>query len=147
MKLLFEHTSPETAYVVNDYPYGFNLRCSIRYWLEYKNKQGFRLMSQTTNPKAGNIWNKPKASTYVKFGAAMFLDENDHVQWSGLSEYVDAEQAQKWMKTYGGGVPQSGQTLMRKFVAAKLAYSANRVDGDPLEQGLNQAVQAWEQTK
>jgi hypothetical protein len=48
LQLLFGHTSPETAYVVEDYPYGFRLRCKIRYWLEFKAKKGFRLVSQTT---------------------------------------------------------------------------------------------------
>ena len=30
MTVLTGHTSPETAYVVSDYPYGFRLRCQIR---------------------------------------------------------------------------------------------------------------------
>jgi hypothetical protein len=61
MQLLSGHTSPETAYVVNDYPYGYTLRCTIRYWLEYQPKKGFRLWSQTSNPKRpGLVWNKPK---------------------------------------------------------------------------------------
>ena len=94
MKLLSGHISPETAYVVEDYPYGFRLRCKIRYWIEFKAKKGFRFVSQTTNPKRpGEVWNKPKASTYSKFGGAMFLDDNGHVQWDGLSEYSDAKEA------------------------------------------------------
>lgn len=53
------HTSPETAYLVNDYPYG-GLRCKIRYWLEYSKNKGVRLGSQTTNPriKDAEVWNK-----------------------------------------------------------------------------------------
>ena len=58
--LLSGHTSPATAYTVDDYPYGFRLRCKIRYWLEYTPKRGVRLWSQTTNPKRpGEVWNKP----------------------------------------------------------------------------------------
>lgn len=38
MKVLSGHTSPETAYVVDDYPYGFRLRCKIRYWIETKKR-------------------------------------------------------------------------------------------------------------
>ncbi len=53
--LLAGHVSPETAYVVSDYPYGFRLRCQIRYWLEYSPTHGFRLVSQTTNPKRSGI--------------------------------------------------------------------------------------------
>lgn len=83
MKILEGYTSPETAYVVNDYPYGFRLRCKIRYWLE-TNKNGTRLVSQTTNPKvAAEVWNKPKASTYLTLGV-MGLNEDGHVTWDGL---------------------------------------------------------------
>src|SRR5437762_10605235 len=42
MQILSGHISPETAYVVKDYPYGFRLRCQIRYWLEYKPSKGDR---------------------------------------------------------------------------------------------------------
>jgi hypothetical protein len=147
MKLLHEHTSPDSAYLVEDYPYGFRLRCKIRYWLEYSAKHGWRFVSQTTNPKAGDRWNKPRASTYVKFGAAMYLDDAGHVQWSGLSEYSSAEEATRWLEVYGAGVPASGQALARKFVAAKVAYSANRTDGDALSVGLAQARKAWEETR
>jgi hypothetical protein len=90
-KILREHTSPETAFVVNDYPYGFRLRCKIRYWLDHKKGYGCRLVSQTTNPKvAGEPWNKPKASTYASGMALMFLDEQGHVHWTSLNPYSDA---------------------------------------------------------
>ena len=74
------HTSPETAYIVEDYPYGLRLRCKIRYWLETKKGFGQRLVSQTTNPKRpGEVWNKSKAGTY-NVVAVMILDEQDHIQ-------------------------------------------------------------------
>ena len=89
LKPLVGHTSAETAYVVDDYPYGFRLRCKIRYWLEFRPGSGFgfRLMSQTTNPKRpGEVWNKPKASTYCML-AVMGLDESNHVTWTGCAIY------------------------------------------------------------
>ena len=100
MKLLSGHISPETAYVVEDYPYGFRLRCKIRYWIEFKPKKGFRFLSQTTNPKRpGEVWNKPKASTYSMFGGAMYLDESTgYVQFAGLNEYSDGAEAKAWAK-------------------------------------------------
>ena len=79
--------SPETAFLVNDYPYGFRLRCKIRYWLEFKPGFGFRFVSQTTNPKRpGAPWNKPHAGTYSR-AAALYLDGEGHVHCAGLSEY------------------------------------------------------------
>ena len=146
MKILTGHISPETAYVSDDYPYGFRLRCSIRYWLEYAPKKGFRLVSQTTNPKRGNVWNKPKASTYSKFGGAMYLNEEGHVTWSGLTEYCNGAEAAAWLERFGAGVPEAGRAVLNKWVAAKVAYDANRTSGDPLSKGLPEAHKAWRET-
>ena len=144
MKVLTGHTSPETAFVVDDYPYGFRLRCKIRYWLEYHPTRGFRFVSQTTNPKrSGEVWNKPKASTYCRFGGAMFLDENDHVHWAGLTPYSDGAEAKAWSDKYRDGVPEAGRQMLDKWVAAKVAYDANREKGDPLAKGLPEAHKAF----
>jgi hypothetical protein len=143
-QLLTGHVSPETAYVVSDYPYGFRLRCKIRYWLEYKPRKGFRFMSQTTNPKRpGEVWNKPKASTYARFGGAMYLDEQGHVTWATLTEYSDSAEATSWQATFGPGVPEAGQAVMNAWIAAKLAYDAARKPGDPLSVGLHEAKVAF----
>lgn len=127
MQLLKNHTSPDSAYVVDDYPYGYTLRCKIRYWLEYNAKHGFRFVSQTTNPKRpGEVWNKPKASTYAKLGGAMFLDDNGHVQWSGLSEYSGGAEAKAWFDIYGAAIPEAGLEMTKRWIAAKTAYDAAR---------------------
>ena len=73
------HTSQETAYLVDDYPYGFRLRCKIRYWVETKKGFGQRFVSQTTNPKRDNTtWNKPKCGQYAPL-IALYLDEQNHL--------------------------------------------------------------------
>ncbi len=144
MKLLFDHVSPETAYVVDDYPYGFRLRCKIRYWLEFKPKVGFRLVSQTSNPKKpGLVWNKPKASTYAKFGGAMYLDEANHVHWAALGEYSNGAEAKSWQETYSAAVPEAGRPTLNQWVAAKLAYDGARKPDDPLVTGLFEAHKAF----
>jgi hypothetical protein len=142
-QLLKGHTSPETAFVVEDYPYGFRLRCKIRYWLEYHPRHGFRLWSQTTNPKRGNIWNKPKASTYSRFGGCMYLDDQGHVQSAGLTEYSNGAEAKAWSDLYREGVPEAGRTILDKWVAAKLAYDGARKPDDPLDVGIVEAGRAF----
>lgn len=129
MHVLTGHVSPETAYVVEDYPYGFRLRCRIRYWLEYKPGKGVRFVSQTTNPKRGDAWNKPKASTYGRFGGAMYLDENGHVHWSALTEYTDGAEATAWLTSYGAGLPDAARKPAEDWAALKRAYDAARADG------------------
>jgi hypothetical protein len=137
------HVSPETAYVVADYPYGFRLRCSIRYWLEVNPKSGVRCWSQTTNPKRGGAWNKAKASTYSRFAGALYLDGDGHVQHAGLHEYTDGAEASAWRAKYGAGVPDASRGLMDRWVAAKLAYDANRQKSDSLDVGLAEARRAF----
>lgn len=105
ISVLTGHVSPETAFVVDDYPYGFRLRCKIRYWIEYRKSYGFRMMSQTTNPKkAGEIWNKPKGSTYVHVGAALYLDEEDHVQWMGVGYWTEKEKLDEFRRLFAEAI-------------------------------------------
>lgn len=65
--LLDGHIDQDTAYLVDDYPYGFRLRCKIRYWVETAYRRSSagmqRFVSQTTNPKLpGESWNRPRQS-------------------------------------------------------------------------------------
>lgn len=122
------HISPETAYMVDDYPYGFRLRCKIRFWLDVHPKRGVRMMSQTSNPKRPSlVWNKPKASTYALFGGALYLDEDtNHVHWDGLTEYTDATEAAAWRDKFGPAVPEAAQARMNAFVAAKRSYEERK---------------------
>ncbi len=105
VKPLHGHTSPETAYLVSDYPYGRTLRCRIRYWLEYDKKKGYRFVSQTENPKDLQ-WNAPKRSTYMNLAACMYLDENSHVKWTGLSGYSSANDTLEFVKNFPTQIPE-----------------------------------------
>lgn len=75
---LFHHTSEDTAYFVEDYPYGFTLRTHIRYWVETHPKLGDRFCSQTMNPKTGK-WNKPKKGTYSLIVVLVKNEENGYI--------------------------------------------------------------------
>lgn len=86
---LKNHTSEQTAYVVDDYPYGFRLRCQIRYWIE-TTKRGQRFCTQTLNPK-NNRWNNPKKTTYASI-VAMFIDESTgYVEARSISTMYEAK--------------------------------------------------------
>jgi hypothetical protein len=100
MTPLYGHTSQETAYMIDDYPYGRTLRCRRRVWLEYKPNHGFRFVSQTEHPTK-KVWNKPHASTYVDVAACLYLDEQGHVAWTGITPYTDATEALNFARTFG----------------------------------------------
>lgn len=124
-EILKGHISPETAYIVDDYPYGFRLRCKIRYWLE-TNKKGTRFCSQTTNPKRGDVWNKAKASTYAMFAGCMFLNEEGHVAWHGLNQYTTATEAENWLNTHREGLCEFDLNRASYWVKRKKKYEAER---------------------
>lgn len=129
--ILSGHNSPETAYLVADYPYGFKLRCQIRYWMEFDPKKGARLCSQTSNPKRpGLVWNAPKKSTYCRFGGVMILNDEGHVTWTGLNEYTDHAEAQAWYDAYHTGLTEEGEKLARLWCDAKRAYEKARDAGE-----------------
>jgi hypothetical protein len=91
VQLLTGHTSAETAYLVDDYPYGRVLRCKIRYWVETAGKgakKGMqRFVRQTTNPKkSGDPWNKPHPGQYHPM-VFLYLDGDGYVQHIGVSGY------------------------------------------------------------
>ena len=71
-KTIYGAVSPETAVVVNNYPWGFKLKTSQRYWIE-TTKLGDRFVTQTLNPKT-NVWCNPKKSTY---SAVMVMTTED----------------------------------------------------------------------
>jgi len=119
------HTSPETAYVVDDYPYGFKLRCKIRYWLEYAPKKGFRFCSQTTNPKkVGEVWNAPKKSTYSMLGV-MGLDEQGHVKWTACGIY-DFDKLEAFGKEYASSFDENQRKVHAVCLKAYELYQEKK---------------------
>ena len=110
---------------MDDYPYGFRLRCKIRYWLEHHPRHGTRLVSQTTNPKRpAEYWNKPKASTYASIAGAMYLNENNHVTWAGLTEYSNAKESEDWLNTFREGLPPQVLKKAEEWLRVKRVYEA-----------------------
>ncbi len=121
-KILLGHTCQQNAFYVSDYPYGFRLRCRIRYWIETAEKGAkkgeMRFVSQTTNPKAklickghepgpnepmgiavycdgscrGEVWNKPNAGVYCELLVMVQRGDNNHVETRGISPWSGPEQ-------------------------------------------------------
>ncbi len=122
---LYGHISMATAYLVDDYPYGFRLRTKIRYWLETDPKKGSRFVSQTMNPKTGG-WNAPKKSTYARLGAVMYLDSQNHVEWTGLQEGTSPSKIQEFLLKY----PKAERTpLLKAHVKREMALAFAFMEG------------------
>ena len=102
------HTSPETAYKIENYPYGFRLKTTKRIWIE-TNKKGDRINSQTMNPKT-NQWNKPKRSTYTAILILMIEKETGHITNTGIdTSYTSEEEQQAFSNWIGTDYPLNDQ--------------------------------------
>src|SRR3990167_4325424 len=121
METLTGHTSPETACTMDDYPYGFRLRTSIRYWIETKPGYGQRMVSQTLNPKTGR-WNKPKAGTYTPI-TVLLLDINGHVHGDGLSAYADENKIADFEHFHADALGNREREIIRRFRASHRAQA------------------------
>jgi hypothetical protein len=127
-KPLYGHDSPANAYVVEDYPYGFRLRCKIRYWVESNPSRGYRMFSQTTNPKiqGKEVWNKPKGTTFSRLAGCLYLDSSDKVQFAVLTEYSSAEECLEFMKDF----PKfEGVKLLGIWAVKKLEFCYKMMTG------------------
>lgn len=126
------HVSEETAYLISDYPYG-RLRCQKRVWLETSPRKGVRMVTRTSNPKRGNDWNNAsKAGVYSRYGGTLYLDENNHVQFAGVTEYDNFDELQKWAAIFGAGNVMPAKFAawfkMKKIYTEKLAASPDPAD-------------------
>ena len=95
---LYNHVSEETAYTVQDYLWGYDMRTEQRYWIE-SNKRGDRFVYQTKDPKTGN-WYAPIKGDY-HLAKVLFLDENNHVKWSTPDKHKN-ENLKRFLETHEG---------------------------------------------
>lgn len=138
---LYGHVSPETAYLVPDYPYGRRVRCRIRYWIERDARRGYRFVSQTEHPTTLR-WNAPKRGVYSRFAMGMHLNEDGHVLHWGISEYVESHET---VRKFLDGYPQADLHDLKPFVAAKLVHVRAGAAGE-VRWRINGVVQPVEQS-
>lgn len=126
LTVLNGHVSPETAYIIDSYPYG-RLRCQMRVWIETKANQGQRYMTQTSNPKRNNDWNnKPKASTYGYITIIVQDDSNGHVHRDGLSNYPWVEEIAKFKAKFYDQLDAATKERFDKIETASRAAKCNQ---------------------
>lgn len=146
LETLNGHTSEDTAFVVNDYPYGFRIRTQIRYWIETKKGHGQRFVSQTLNPKTGR-WNKPKAGTYSVLIVMVRNPENGHVGTVGLQSggWSKETDIQAFESAYADALGEYERKAIKYIratntVNASLVVTIGRNDGQPAQTCEEQAA-------
>ena len=103
-KYFYNTISEETAHVVENYPWGFNLRTSVRFWIE-SNKRGSRFMKRTLNPKTGR-WCAVKKSTYspVMILAEYGTEGGVRTSYSSLEMSHDVEKTEAFRAKHWEGL-------------------------------------------
>lgn len=86
-----QYLSTTTQPSVDNYPYG-SLKCKITWSLDFNSRHGFRVVTQTINPKNGRA-NNPKRGTYSAL-AVLTKDEKGfissrHFSFNGGKELID----------------------------------------------------------
>lgn len=112
------NTSEANPHIVPDYPYG-RLRCQIRFWVEYSPNKGFRLVSQTQNPKT-NQWNSPKKGTYHRLAGCLYTDDKGHTHMAACSEYSSFTDVLDYLRNF----PEDKVSwdILQAWSLAKVAY-------------------------
>jgi len=144
MSNLYGHNSFDSGYVVTNYPWGFRLKTSRRYWIE-TTKHGDRFCYATLNPKTAK-WCKPKKSTYdavmvmtketkIKYLNSMNFGNRDVQQyetvsyfsvsagWSDFKDIKEFEQKADLQKLSKEQLRQICYCKSVKQVHSKLSYS------------------------
>lgn len=116
----FGHTDEESALVVDDYPYGRQIRTQIRYWLE-TTKNGDRFVSQTLNPKTGR-WNKPKKSTYCEVGVIFIEPDTGYVRWTGLHLHATDEGIERFRAATEGKLSDAQKAKLARILGMKKVF-------------------------
>lgn len=112
----------ETAYQVDDYPYGFRLRCKIRYWIEYRKNHGYRLCTRTTNPtKSSEFWNKCKTFTYTPLSLFLYIEESSgHVKCKGfIRSHGEISELEKYLEDFKDWLPLNQIENVQKYIEIK----------------------------
>jgi len=138
------HNSEETAYLVNNYPWGYTLKTKRKYWIETTTR-GDRFVFQTLNPKT-NKWCKPKKSTYSAV-LALYIKDNGHVTYKGFNfGWSEIETINKFIDLIGGEDKLSAQQQKAlkkaryiKKVQDSVTYEIK--PADPVEESKKRVLQ------
>lgn len=118
----------DNPHVIEDYPYGFTLRCKMRVWVEYREGFGYRYFSQTSNPKKDNlVWNKPKHGTYNPFPIIVGTDDEGHTTHTAMHGYMEKDEMEKWLAEYGHCLTEDQKKAIHYFMVRRKWLSENTV--------------------
>jgi hypothetical protein len=146
-KILTGHNSFETAYKIENYPWGYKLRTIMYVWIESLPKKGDRVVRRTVDPRTGKLC-AAKVSTFSNI-KALYAQENGHVESTGVNIYTTKEDVQKLVDLIGMDnltVPQLTQfrQLMGEVVLKENEFTGIKEKGFSVSWKSETLGQGWE---
>jgi hypothetical protein len=149
-KILGGHTSFETAFIQDDYPYGQTLlRCQRAVWVETATKgkcnNDMRFCYRMTNPRQNDRWNNRQAELYYPF-VMMYINDTTEgainqikrieLRWKTSAKELDDFKA-KWMNQI-----QEQPYILKRFEMYEKwwQYIQERVINSARLQGIDEAT-------
>jgi len=126
-KFLTGHNSFETAYKIEDYPWGYKLRTTMFVWVESVPKKGDRVVRQTIDPRSGKLC-AAKMSTFSNI-KALYLDEKGHIQSTGANIYTSKEVVQKLVNAIGIENLTAPQSIQYRQLMGEVILKENEFTG------------------
>lgn len=116
-KYLYHCVSEETAYIAEDYPWGFRLRTQAKFWIESSSRSdgGQRVVQKTLNPKTGR-WCAPKKSIYYPV-RILCLDENGHVGSCGIDRSCKSEYIKEFIEKHKDNLSDFQKNSIKEILA------------------------------
>ena len=115
------YTSFETARIIPDYPYG-NRRTTMKAWIEYRPKYGYRYVTCTLNPKTQR-WNKPKAGTYTALAVLTWDPKTGHIRPDGIGYHARIERIDAYETEHGHILNDTQRDAIKWLRSARHAES------------------------
>ena len=148
MLALRGHTSPETAKIVENYPYGYK-RCRIRYWIETRKGMGQRFVSQTEHPTR-KIWNAPKKSNYNAIAIIVQEQEGEEnpgfIHHHALSVHSSLETINKFGESYYNNLDDDTKIIYDDLKRAVEVYEERRKQRENQGQPEDKLISITEHT-
>ncbi|GGA92864.1 hypothetical protein [Puia dinghuensis] len=126
VQLLHGHTDLETAYVINNHPYG-EYETEKYFWVETNKKRGDRCCSVTLNPRTGRL-NNINHGAYHTF-VYLYINEEDLVKHGDFDFGLDPAKNQnlfkKMIELYDPAFLSKAQEAnIRRKISESLLYDA-----------------------
>jgi hypothetical protein len=121
--------SLENAAIANDYPWGFKMKTTQHYWVEFRPNMGWRAVYSTVDPRNGKMC-APKKGTYSAWPIYIGINpENQHIEFihTPISVYmIEPVRIQEFVNNYWDQIDENNKRNIKGLMTAYAAKYPDR---------------------